>query len=221
MLGKENTLNIFTQMVVPVGRVSPDAVEMLGTAFVVSSEGYFATSRHVVGNTSSGLVILAPHLSSMNQYQDVADSRCQVLPTEIVETDPVKDLSLLKADFHFQGSLPGISGLDEVSVGDELGIFGFPHCVEGRRVLTFQSTLVGAKVLLSSNGIKSKCAVVNIQSRPGQSGSLVFSPKTQRIVGMLIGTYAPDFGIRLGNMNPAELNQTTHVISAEYLKEML
>ncbi len=214
-------MDLFTQFVVTVGRITPNHVEMLGTAFLVSQNGHFATSRHVVGDNSTGLVILAPHIRQISDYQDVSDNSCRPVSAEIAEIDPIKDLAILKADVTFDGAMPPIGGLDDVAVGEQVGIFGFPHCVEGRRVLTFQRTEVGAKVLLDSNGIKSKHAVVNTQSRPGQSGSLVFHPAKGLVVGVLIGTYAPQFGIMLGNINPAELNQTTHIISAEYLKEML
>ena len=214
-------MDLFTQLVVTVGRITPNHVEMLGTAFLVSNTGHLATSRHVIGDNPAGLVILAPHIRQINDYQDVSDNSCQPASAEILEIDPIKDLAILKADVTFNGNMPRIGGLDDVAVGEQVGIFGFPHCVEGRRVLTFQRTEVGAKVLLNSNGIKSKHAVVNVQSRPGQSGSLVFHPTKGLVVGVLIGTYAPQFGIRLGNINPAELNQTTHIISSEYLREML
>ncbi len=214
-------MNIFTQLVVTIGRVTPAHIEMLGTAFMISNDGIFVTSRHVVGDNHSGLVVLAPHIQNINAYQDVSDNRCQPSNAVVSEIDPIKDLALLKADVRFSGKMPQIGSLDEVSVGESVGIFGFPHCTEGRRVLTFQNTEVGAKIFLESTGLKIKHAVLNIQSRPGQSGSMVFSPRLEKIIGVLIGTYAPQFGIRLGNINPAELNQTTHVVSAEYIKDML
>lgn len=96
-------------------------------------------------------------------------------------------------------------------------IIGFPHCTEGRKVLTVQEADVGAKILLESNNIKSKYIVVNTQTRPGQSGSLVYDPKSNKIIAMLIGAFAPDSGISLGGINPRELHQTTHCISAEYI----
>lgn len=75
---------------------------------------------------------------------------------------------------------------------------------------------------MEANSLKSKYAVINTQSRPGQSGSLVFSFKNNTISGILIGAYAPvNNGISLGGINPRELHQTTNCISAEYLKEMI
>lgn len=215
-------MQLFTQQVVTIGKVTPQHIEMLGTGFFIS-KNKVATTRHVVGNQSDGLVILAPHINDINSYQDTSDTRCQPIQAKISEIDPIKDLAILEIDGELNGDLPPIGGFDDVNVSEEIGIFGFPHSVEGRRVLTFQKAEIGAKVLLESNGIKSKHAVINIQSRPGQSGSLVFSPRLNKIVGILIGAYAPDNagGISLGGINPRELHQTTHCISAEYLKDML
>lgn len=215
-------MQLFTQQVVTIGRITPQHVQMLGTGFFVSGNKV-ATTRHVVGNQNDGIVILAPHINNINEYQDTSDNRCHPIPACIVDIDPIKDLAILEIDGHLTGTLPEIGGFDEVIVSEEVGIFGFPHSVEGRRVLTFQKAEVGAKVFLTSNGIKSKHAVINIQSRPGQSGSLVFSSRLGKIVGILVGAYAPDGGgsISLGGINPRELHQTTHCISSEYLREML
>lgn len=214
-------MNLFTQLVSLVGRVTPNHIELLGTAFMVDTNGKYVTAKHVIGNNHSGLVILAPHTQMINDYQDTTDSRCHPIDVSIFEIDPIKDLVILKASVTFSGVIPSLGTLDSIHVGEKIGVFGFPHCVDGRRVLTFQESEIGAKVLLESQGIKSKHAVINTQSRPGQSGSMVFCPKSSDIVGLLIGTYAPTYGIILGDINPAELNQTTQVISAEYIKEML
>lgn len=184
-------MDLFTQFVVTIGRVTPSHIEMLGTAFLISNDGLFVTSRHVIGDNHTGLVLLAPHIQSINAYQDVADNRCQPVDARVSEIDPIKDLALLKADFSFSGNLPTLGSLDQISVGESVGVFGFPHCNEGRRVLTYQSTEVGAKILLESTGIKCKHAVLNIQSRPGQSGSMVLSPRLGKVIGVLMQRLLP------------------------------
>lgn len=215
-------MQIFTQIVVVIGRVSPNGVSMLGTGFSIRADGFVATTQHVVGDNDSGLVILAPHINDINAYQDVSDTQCQPIPAKIIEIDPIKDLAIIKFDGSFSGKLPPIGGFDDVNVSDDIGIFGFPHCVEGRRVLTYQKTEIGAKVLLESGSVKSKYAIINTQARPGQSGSLIFSLRHQSIVGVLNGAYLPEgAGISLGGINPRELHQTTQCISAEYLQEMI
>ncbi len=215
-------MQLFTQQVVTIGKITPQHVEMLGTGFFISSNKV-ATTHHVVGSQSEGIVVLAPNINDIDAYQDTSNNCCQPVQARIVDIDPIKDLAILEIEALLSGTLPEIGGFDEVIVSEEVGIFGFPHSVEGRRVLTFQKAEVGAKVLLDSNGIKSKHAVINTQSRPGQSGSLVFSPRLEKIVGVLVGAYAPDShsGISLGGINPRELHQTTHCISSEYLREML
>lgn len=215
-------MDIFTRLVSTVGRITPNHIELLGTAFMVSRDGKYVTAKHVIGDNHKGLVILTPHIHSINEFQDTSNNQCQPIDANVIEIDPLKDLAILKANLNYVGPMPELSGLEDVNVSEKIGIFGFPHCVEGRRVLTYQEAEIGAKILLNSNGVKSKHAVVNIQSRPGQSGSMVLSPRLDKVVGVLIGTYAPNGpGIIVAGINPAELNQTTHIISSEYIREML
>lgn len=215
-------MDFFTQLVYVIGRVTPSGVEMLGTGFLVRRDGVIATTHHVVGSSDANLVILAPHTNDLNAFQDLSDTSCRTIPVAIKEIDPIRDIALLKAEIRIDGQIPPLGSFDADSVGDEIGIFGFPHCVEGRRALTYQKAEIGAKVLLETNGIKSKHAVINTQSRPGQSGSLVFSPKKNSISGVLVGAWVPGLGgISLGGINPKELHQTTHCVSVEYVKDML
>lgn len=215
-------MNAFTQLVLVVGRITPQGVGMLGTGFLVSQDGLIATTAHNVKGDDKNLVILTPNIKDINEYQDISDVSCAPISVEIQEMDPIKDLAIIKAQIKFTGAIPKLGSFDDEIVGNDVGIFGFPHCVECRRALTFQKAEIGAKILLSTNGIQSKHAVINVQARPGQSGSLIFSVKNQCITGVLIGAYAPQGGgILLGGINPRELHQTTHCISAEYIKEMM
>lgn len=209
-------------MVLVIGRLEPQSVVMLGTGFLISNEGLIATTHHVVGSSTANLVVLIPHIQNINTYQDLSNTQCQHAPCTIKEIDPFRDIAILKADIKFDGVLPKLGNFDGTNVGDDVAIFGFPHCVEGRRTLTYQKAEIGAKVLLDVNGIKSKQAVINTQSRPGQSGSVVVSPSKGTISGVLVGAWIPaGGGISLGGINPRELHQTTHCVSAEYISEMI
>ena len=196
-------------------------VRMLGTGFLISNDGKIVTARHVVGNETKDLVVLMPHISNIDEYQDTTDNSCRTIPAIVEDINPVTDICILKTQLNYPGILPSLESLDNTKVGERIGMYGFPHCVMGRRVLTYQEAEVGAKMLLGSSGIKSKYATINIQTRPGQSGSIVFNTKTGAILGLLIGTYAPSSGVIIAGINPHELNQTSYCISANHIKEML
>jgi hypothetical protein len=215
-------MDLFSQLVLLVGRVTPAYVQLLGTGFLIREDGLVATTFHVIGTDPSQLVVLAPHISNLNAYQDLSDTSCQTIPAQVKEIDPVRDLAILKTNIRFSGMVPRISGFDQDDVGSEIHIFGFPHCTEGRRALTFHRSEIGAKVILPNQGAKIKHAVINAQARPGQSGSMIYSPNQGAISGVLIGAWIPGpAGAIISGINPSELHQTTQCISAEYLNEML
>lgn len=205
-----------------VGRITPNGVTLLGTAFAINKQGYFATAAHVVNHNDSGLVIINNGLASIQDYQDTTDTRVHCVEAVIAEINPISDVCLLKTDLQIQTTM-ALSSTDRVQVGSEVVVFGYPHSDHGRMVLTQQNTHIGAKVLIESSNIKFKNVVLNIQSRPGQSGGPIICPSTREIVGMIIGSYAPQNkgAIILGGIDPQTLHQTTHAISAEYIKEML
>lgn len=210
------------QQIFALGRLQPDGIELLGTCFMVAKNGRLVTANHVIDNNAKNLVIVLPKNNSLNEYQDTTDKKITTLHVDIIEVDPTRDIAILKVRKAFFKTVIPIGSLDKINIGDNLEVYGFPHCPDGRHVLTFQATTLGAKILLESSSIKSKHAVLNIQARPGQSGSMVLSRKTGDICGILIGAYIPPGGRSIiGNVNPLSIHQTTHIISAHYIRDML
>ncbi|WP_197603338.1 S1 family peptidase [Acetobacter senegalensis] len=204
-----------------VGRITPNGTQLCGTGFALNKEGLFATASHVAGENDQGLCLAFKVLPSINEYQDTSDTLVKCIPCKIHQVDPFHDLAILKADTTLCSNIR-IGGTDQSLVGDNLSIFGFPHADHGRMVLTQQDTEIGAKILISASGIKSKHIVLNIQSRPGQSGSPVFNKSDGKLIGVIVGSYAPGGGgnISLAGVDPHTLHQTTHAVSAEYLLGM-
>lgn len=187
----------------------------LGTGFVVT-ENKIVTACHVVRN-SNVLCVIPSNDIDIHNYQstEMPETLCGYVTVE--EANPMNDLCILKMqDGSFTGELPVISSLDNVHIGERLGMWGFPHCTFGRRLLTYQEMEVGAKMKMG-NDIQYKYATINIQTRPGQSGSLITKSDNGDIVGILLGTYAPNSGVLIAGINPYELNQSSYCISAEYL----
>jgi S1-C subfamily serine protease len=212
-----------SRIVFAVGRVTPGGIQLLGTATLLNKPGHFVTASHVPAQNDQGLVIAFKELASLADYQDTSDSQVKMFPVRIHATDPFHDLAILKADNDLASNMR-IAGADAVPVGADIATFGYPHADHGRLVLTQQNAEIGARILINSGGIKAKHLVLNIQARPGQSGSPVISRTDGTLVGIVIGSYAPGGGkegISLGGINPHTLHQTTHAVSAEYVAKMV
>jgi S1-C subfamily serine protease len=215
------SIEIFSQMTVVIAQLRPGGGVMLGTGFLAAN-GCIATTHHVIGNERENLVILSPPRLNSLAFQDLTLDQSDYAAAQVGEIDPFRDIAILRAALTWNGHPPPLGALDQVHVGTPVDIFGYPHCVLGRRAFTYQRAEIGAKVLLENNRIKSKHGVINVQARPGQSGSPVVEPATQRIIGMLIGAWVPGApNVLLGAINPEELHQTTHCVSADHIKDML
>ncbi len=216
-------LNNISNFIFAVGRNGPNGVTLAGTAFALGKSGFFATASHVAGTEDQGLLLAFKRPSLVAEYQDTTDLSVQTFPVKIMATDPFHDLTILRAGPEVTVKSPyAIGGADNAAVGDGVVSFGFPHADHGRMVVTLQKAEVGAKILISSGGIKSKHVVLNTQARPGQSGSPIFRNSDGLLIAVLIGSYAPGGGggISLGGVDPHTLHQTTHAVSAEYLEKM-
>jgi len=213
--------NLAPQFVLAVGRAAPEGLRLLGTAFRVAP-GRFVTTRHVTGGDETNLVVVAPRINTLLDYEDTNDTAVRLASAKITGIDTFRDICLLEISAAV-GPPYRITAVDDVAPGDSIVTFGFPHSDTGRFVLTRQNTHVGARILIDAAGIKSKHIVLNTQARPGQSGGPVFTSDASRVVAMVIGSYAPGGGggISLGGIDPTTLHQTTHAISSEYIAAML
>ncbi|MFB4411754.1 serine protease [Pantoea sp. ANP04] len=206
-----------------IGIIEGNSVLPLGSGFFIDNNRV-VTARHVISGRSGKIVVIPSYINDINEYQDTTEKKVNPFLATVMEEDPVKDLCILKTEVDvINGPKLNLTGFDGVVVGEEVHVIGYPHCGDGRRVLTLHKAHIGAKVLLNSSGLKTKFAIINTQTRPGQSGSPVVSTKNNSVVGILIGAYANLSGgyVTMGDINPMELHQTTQCISAEYVKDML
>jgi len=222
------------KFVLPIARKTADGlVNLLGTSFVVGPNK-FATAGHVTGPSDAGLVVIVNRVNSLNDYQDTTDKSLLCLDVKLTAYDPIRDVSLVEVANGCEPSLfpdnldsafpYNLDSADNVSSGALVVCLGFPHIDTGRLVLTQQASMVGARVLLGNNGVKTKHIVLNNQTRPGQSGGPVFSSDGTKVHAMIIGEYVPPGAkarISLGGVDPHTLHQTTHAVSAEYIRAMI
>jgi hypothetical protein len=165
-------------------------------------------------------------VDNINQYQDTTDLSCRLMPLKMKESLPPYDLCTLELcnGLHIETNAWELGNLDDCAVGEELGLWGFPHCTDGRVVLTFQRAELGAKLLMGNSGLKTKYGTVNILTRPGQSGSPVYSLRTGKVLGILMGAYDSNRGKGELYINGEKFNftnQTSYFLSSEYLVQMI
>jgi S1-C subfamily serine protease len=193
------------QMVFCIGRHTPDGVSLLGTGFALGGNKV-ATTAHVTTHDHNGLVCVLPYSNSLEDYQDTTMKEIKLISASIAAFDPIRDIAILEvAGLH--AVLPyALRSSDRVGSGRPIVTLGYPHADFGRHVLTQQASSVGARVLLGSvGGLKTKHIVMNVQTRPGQSGSPVFDVDGASIVAMVIGSFAPGGGggISIGGIDRA------------------
>jgi S1-C subfamily serine protease len=205
-----------------VGRSAPTGIQLLGTAFTIGGE-HLATTAHVTGPSDNDLCVIFPRIERLDDYQDTINTEVKTMAAKLAAYDPIRDIAILqiKADVTLSDLQVGSSDL--LSVGSPVASIGYPHADHGRLVMTEQQSSVGARIILGARGVKTKHIVLNVQARPGQSGSPVLTDDGRVIAAMIIGSYAPGGGssISLAGVDPHTLHQTTHAISAEYIRELL
>lgn len=213
------------KVVLPLARQGAGgAVVPLGTCFAVGPRR-FATAAHVTGPSDTGLLAIVGRADALSDYQDTTNQQVQGVTLRIINYSPLHDIVILEiADNAGQVNFAySLSSSDMIVPGAPVLSLGYPHADHGRLVLTQQSSMVGARVLLGIEGEKVKHVVLNTQTRPGQSGGPVFSADGMYVCAMVVGGYAPTGGggISLGGIDPQTLHQTTHAVSAEYIAELL
>lgn len=195
----------------------------LGTAFLLDKTNLVATAAHVVGRSDDGLVMVLNPTYSIHEYQTAERTSLKYFRVKIVAHNPIHDLAVLSVQTWKSSNWNlRVGSADSVTVGSDVVTFGYPHLNMGRSVLTRHQASVGAKVLLSSMGGSVKSLILNLLTRPGQSGSPVFRMASDEVVGVLTGAYRPSVNgsINVDGADLSALHQTTHVVSAEYLKGM-
>lgn len=200
-------------------------LEPRGTGFLLNKPGLIATASHVVGRGGQKVAVIINEINSIDDYQHAVRNYARYYPAEIIAFDPVHDLAILNvpALSGFVNSSLVITGGDKVSVGQDVVSFGYPHFDGGRKVLTRFDAKIGAKILLPSLAEDVKYLVLNTLARPGQSGAPVFRAETNELVAVLSGAYQPPnqgVSIMIGGADLSTMSQTTHIVSAEYLRGM-
>lgn len=212
-------LDILHKAVYPIGRITPQGAKLLGTCFALNKPGLFATSLHVTDQNDTGLAMFVWDTEGINSYQ-FPINEFRFANVKIIAADPISDLCIIQVPGDQRLDVK-ITGSDQCKVLDSVNVVGYPHATDGRNILTIQKAHIGAKIKMPVAGLPVKHLVLNMQTRPGQSGSPVFNDDST-LIGVISGAYtSPASGIIIDGLNPGAINQTTYAVSSEYLLPML
>lgn len=134
----------------------------IGTYFVLSSEGYLITNHHVIEGSPDAIVVLTHDR--------------KVIAAELISTDPVKDLALLKIPGGYD-ALP-LASSDEVQVGEKVIAIGNPLGLS----FTVTEGIVSAINREGPNGLN-EYVQTDVSLNPGNSGGPLINTKG-KVVGI-------------------------------------
>lgn len=140
-----------------------------GTGFVVSPGGYFITCNHVVENAAHLAICL--------------DGTQLLRAAEVVAQSPEADLALCWiADRNGSPDWLVLAGPEATpSLGDELGLLGYPLGVDLGLSVTYSQGIINS---LRSTGDVSVLQI-DVGAAPGSSGGPVFRRSDGRVLGVL------------------------------------
>jgi serine protease Do len=204
MPSEEEALDAYSQTVIAVAeRLSPSVANVRmrrggGSAVVITSDGFMLTSAHVVARSRGGRV-------------SFVDGR--ELEFEVVGSDPLSDLAVLRADA--RELIPAVLGdAEHLRVGQLVVAIGNPHGFTGSVTAGVVSALgrslptrSGANMRVVDNVIQTDAAL-----NPGNSGGALADGH-----GRVIGINTAVAGVGLGLAVP--INAATRRIIAALMSE--
>ena len=148
-----------------------------GTGFMVAADGHILTNYHVIEGVSKTSVRLP--------------GRKDMLPVKVLATDRQRDIALLKIEIPEGLKLAPLRiAAGEVSVGAEVGVFGFPLGVEFSTEVTFTWGHVGSK----RGEEKDRMLVLDCRVNPGNSGGPLCDAQGH-VVGMVTAKVSGPGGV--------------------------
>lgn len=86
------------RLVMPIGRITPNGINLLGTTFLINKPGYCVAAAHVIKNDDKGLVIIPNKVGTFYDYQDTTDNQIQYIPISVLNVNPFTDICILKIE---------------------------------------------------------------------------------------------------------------------------
>ena len=146
----------------------------LGSGFVLDADGYIVTNHHVVENASTVTVRLSDDRS---------------FDAEVVGTDPLTDIALLRIDTGEDLQAVDLGNSDHIRVGEDVVAIGNPFGLSS----TVTTGIVSAKGRNISEGPYAEFIQTDAAINKGNSGGPLFNMEGE-VVGVNSAIYSPSGG---------------------------
>lgn len=202
-------------------RKRENSVVFLGTAFLVHEKGYLLTASHIIEKDYENLMVAKAQ--NPEEFTKLSSDEVAAVCVEVVKTDDYHNVAVLKLNKGFVIKTPDylIGQVDSLKLGTGLINIGFPYGHQDMHNLAIRSSVLSSKVKLA-NG--TKLLLFDSMVHDGMTGGPLVSIEDGRIVGIVVGRFAPidDGGDFSRGQNSPEYNTSmSYAVSIEYGDNML
>jgi serine protease Do len=169
-----------------VFRREGEAVQFLGSAFLVHEEGYLLTVSHIIPQESANLIVVPP--TAGNEFNPISQETVTSVPVRVVSRNLDRDVALLKMEQEIEMQLPDhfIGTAESTIVGNQVMALGFSFGHQALHTLMAVSGVTSAKVL-SRN--ESKILLFDNMIHDGDRGGPLVGVDDGLVIGIINGRF--------------------------------
>lgn len=200
--------------------------QLTGTCFVGGQVGdklLIVSTLHHLGKGKSFKIGLPLHGGDMSRPQVYPTQSINTIEAEMVYADPITDISILKTKSNeLKSPIPRFALHQDVRVGDEMIVLGYPYAPIGSILETAENCSVsalGQRIFL--NTILIPELILAHYTHTGSSGSPLIRKRDGLVCGMIRGCLAPPEVISIGNLPLGSDSNITYAISSDDIQKAL
>jgi serine protease Do len=203
-----------------VARQHGDAIEFLGSAFLVHAQGYLLTAGHLVASTD-GLVVVPSEPS--DDFLPMTIERVAAMPVAVVARDMERDVALLKIDQAVEITVPDdfLGNTEAVRQGASVMALGYSFGHHQVHTVMAYDAVVTAKIR-SRNG--TDLVLYGSPFHEGDRGGPLVHVQDGHVVGIISGRFEPgQIGAHVPEDDRLALAETnvSYAVAIEYGLKLL
>lgn len=169
-----------------VFRREGEAVQFLGSAFLVHEDGYLLTVSHIIPQENANLIVVPPIPG--NEFTPISHETVTSVPVKVVSRNLDRDIALLQMEQQIEMQLPDhfIGTAESTIMGTQVMSLGFSFGHQALHTLMAVSAVTSAKVL-SRN--ESKILLFDNMIHDGDRGGPLIGVEDGLVIGIVNGRF--------------------------------